>query len=72
MIELFDTDDGSALGKTVASKERPSFALPDDKLSFFTLMTLYTRRLGRRLGGQDVAFFIELEGRLAVGIVRAT
>jgi hypothetical protein len=71
MVKLFDADNCSAPWELVAAHERPFLALPDDQLTFLTLVTLNAGGLCGRLRGQDVALLVQFESRFTFGIVTA-
>ena len=71
MLQLFNADDGSALREPATAQERPFFALSDYQFTVFALVTLYSSGLRRRLGRQDVTFFVDTEDGFTVWIVAA-
>ena len=68
---MLEADDGFALGELIAAEERAFLALADYELALLALVTRNLGRLGRRLGGDDVAGFVKSERGLAVRIITA-
>ena len=69
---LLDTDYRPATGKSVAAHKRAFLALPDDKLAFPALITSQSSRFSRRFRRRDITILINLNYRLAVGIIAAS
>ncbi len=62
------TDDGSTFWEPAAAQKWPPFTLPDDQFTVFALVTLYSGRLRRRFGRQNVAVLIDIEDGFAIRI----
>ena len=71
MVQLLVIYNGSTLRKFVTAHEGAFLALPDNKQTFFALVTLYAGRLRRRFWRQDVAILIYTEDSLAIRIAAA-
>ena len=72
MVQFLDADDGSALWELVAAQEGALFALPDNKLAVFALITFNAGRLRWRLGRQNVPVLVDIEDGFAIWIAAAS
>ena len=71
VFPLLDADYRPAARESVAAHKRAFLALPDDKLAFPAFITFQSRRFSRRFRRRDITFLINLNYRLAVGIIAA-
>ena len=72
MVQLLDTDNGSALRKPAATHKGAFFTLPDYQFTFFAFMALYAGGLGGWLRRKDIAFLVQSQSGLAVRILTAS
>ena len=72
MVQLFNTDNSSALWKPAAAHKGTFFALSDYQLTFLALIALYAGGLGGRFRRQDVALLVQLKSCFAVRIFTAS